>query len=304
MRAVTRTQAKCYCEKMSERHPRRHHIQPQVLLRRFADSRNQIRVVQKATGVSRTTAVRNVSLIKDANTLDVAAGRDYSLESTLSKVEGFCPRIVESLDHSPRTSEEDAFILALVTTQMARDPFHRAWVGEEVARTYDALRVALREENPSISDADIQAETEHYAKVNLVKSHIGHGHRNIAIAATFTLLQAYYDSLQPYELTILRAPERSFILAGSPLSIYDRYALAGTQETSTDYSFHAETEIVFPITSRHAALITAGKLRPLIDVTPDIVAIVNARTVRAAAREIYCHPDYSQALMRTNLSIW
>ena len=101
---------------------------------------------------------------------------------------------------------------------MARDPFHRAWVSEDVALIYESLRSALVEHDPGIAENEIFEETEHYAKQNVVKPHIGAAHANVAIAATPLLIQEYYSSFQPYSLSILRAPPCNFITADSPLS--------------------------------------------------------------------------------------
>jgi hypothetical protein len=276
-----------------------------VLLRQFADAREEIAVVDKYNAAQRIERVRDVSVVRNANTLQVTGGLDYSLERVLSKIENHYPRIIASLDSTVRTRDEDAWILSLITTQMARDPFNRAWIGEEAAQIYESLRCALREENTSISDDEIEDEWEYYAKGNLVKPHVGVAPANIAKAGTAWLIQAYYASLQPYCLAILRAKAtKSFITADSPLSLYDRYALAGTSELTRDTSFHDETELVFPITSRHAALITLNQLKPLFDVSDDIVVVVNARTVRAAAAEIYCHPLYAADRLKRDLSMW
>jgi hypothetical protein len=283
--------------------PRRHHIQSRVLLKQFADG-DQIAVVNKFTSTWRTMSTRKASVVRDANTLRVSSGLDFSLEEALSKVESYYPQIISSLDNTIRKPAEDAFILALISTQMARDPFQRAWIGEDVASIYSSLRAALLENNPAISAAEIEEEIRHYAKANVVKPHIGTSPSNVAIAGTIWLIQAIYASLQPYWITILRAPASSFITADSPTSLFDRYELAGTAELTKDQAFHEETELVFPITSQHVALITRDKLKPLLDVSSDIVAIVNARTVRFAAQHIYCHPAYPKPEMQVNLSTW
>ena len=85
---------------MTSGSPRRHHIQPQVLLRQFADANKKIAVVEKATGATKIRNVRSVSVIKDANKLSVVGGFDFSLEHSLSKIENFYPNIIRSLDNS------------------------------------------------------------------------------------------------------------------------------------------------------------------------------------------------------------
>jgi Protein of unknown function (DUF4238) len=289
---------------MANRPPKRHHIQPQVLLRQFADTNNKIAVINKRDRTKKLKDVKKVSVVKHANTLKLSSGLDYSLEEALSKIENFYPAIIASLDRVARTPEEDAFVLTLVTTQMARDPFYRGWLREDVEAIYEALRVALLEDDPKLKDMEIAQEWEHYAKGNIVKPYVEADPKNVEIAGTLSLIRLYYESLQPYSLSILRAKLGSFITADSPLSLYDGYVLAGTETTTHDMSVSEETEILFPITSQHAALITRDALKPLFDVENDIVAIVNARTVRTAAVEIYCHPHYDTRLLARDLGMW
>ena len=133
---------------------------------------------------------------------------------------------------------------------MARDPFHRAWIGEEAALIYEALRAALLADNPHISEDAIQDELNYYAKSNVVRPHIDIDSRNVAIAGTIWLIQAIYESFRPYCLTILRSPTPGFITADSPASIFDRYELAGTAHLTEDQAFHDETE--FPSDNRES----------------------------------------------------
>lgn len=76
--------------------------------------------------------VKRVSVVTNANALKVTTGH-YSLEPVLSRIENFYPRIINSPDKASRSAEEEAYLLTLVTTQMARDPYGRAWIGDEAA---------------------------------------------------------------------------------------------------------------------------------------------------------------------------
>jgi hypothetical protein len=129
--------------------PRLHHIIPQVLLRHFADKRSRVRVVPKWGRAPRLQHIKKVSVVSHANTLQTDGGRDYSLETVLSKIEGHFPRIVALLDQATRTPEEDSWVLSLVVTQAARDPYLRlGFIGEEVENIFAALRYALRDADP------------------------------------------------------------------------------------------------------------------------------------------------------------
>jgi hypothetical protein len=285
--------------------PRRHHVNPQVLLREFADTDERVLVVPKWGKPSRVQDIRNVSVVKDANTLETVSGKDISLELALSRIESHYPAIVASLDRAPRSGEENALILSLVTTQFARDPYYRAWIGEEVALIYEALAFALRDDDQHITADEVEAELEHYAKGNIVKPHVNHEYRNVAIAGTAFLILMAYEDFASCNLTILRAPVGSFITGDSPIFLYDRYELAERRESlAISAGFLPETEITVPITSRHAALLTTASTKDLVDVGKDVVSIVNARTVRSSARDVYCPPNYSPELLSIDMSQW
>jgi hypothetical protein len=236
--------------------------------------------------------------------MTVAGNPDYALELLLSRVENEYPGIIASLDNATRSDHESDLIRALVTTQMARDPFYRGWISEDVQEIQDALRIALLEDSPGMTEGEIQAEWEHYARANIVQADVGADPANIAVAYTPWLMQAYFGSVQMHGLSILRAPPCSFITADSPLYLYDRYRLAGIEAPASDTSFLEEAEFTFPITARHAALITPKQFRELVDVPEDVAAVVNARTVRSAAREIYCHPQYAADKLKRDLGMW
>lgn len=285
--------------------PRRHHVQPKVLLKQFANVRGLIGVVQKAGGQRRTDSIINVSVIKDANTLLVDDGKDFSVESMLSQVEGMFPNILLTLD-AARTREEDAKILAMMCIQIGRNPANRARIKSDAEMIQYALRQALLEEDALAERAAVEAEIEHYAKTFMVKSHIGTSPENIAIAGTSWNILSTYKSLQPSFLSILRSNKGAFILGDTPISIRDSHEINGTSPKSNSGQFEADTEILFPITSRHVALLTKDKLEPVIDISSrkDLVAAINARTVRFARREIYCEPTYDEKTLEMDMSMW
>jgi hypothetical protein len=153
--------------------PKRHHINPQVLLREFADRDGRVKVVPKDGGAPRLQHVSNVSVIRHANTMQTDAGRDYSLERVLSQIEGHFPEALSLLDLSSRKAEQDATILALVVTQAARDPWtRRGFLGGEIEQDYEALRYALRADLPRISDAEVESEVDYYGRNNFVQAHV------------------------------------------------------------------------------------------------------------------------------------
>jgi hypothetical protein len=286
--------------------PRRHHIVPKVILKGFADQRKRIRVVPTHGGSAEIEHIKRVAVIRDANTLRTDGGLDFDLEELLSKAENEFPNVIECLDLASRTEEQDRAIFGLIAVQFARDPYHRAWLGEEVDVIRAALVTALREDNPSISDDEIAGEFEHYGKRHIVKSHLIPDAENVAIAGTPFLMGRVFEDMQTLNLTVLRSAGPMFITCDSPVALFDRYEIAERRDAEAERAgFLPETEITHPITSRHAALVTSRATpSALINVGADVVAIVNARTVRTAAREVYCNPKYPLQSLEIDLSRW
>ncbi|MEA2689189.1 MAG: hypothetical protein QOD51_1796 [Candidatus Eremiobacteraeota bacterium] len=109
-----------------------------------------------------------------------------------------------------------------------------------------------------------------------------------------------YEDLAPYRLTVIRSHRSSFITADSPVSIFPENVRERDEAT-----FLPDTEFVLPITPRHAVLVTALHALPqLVHADLSIEAIVNARTAKAALREIYCAPTYPEEALAQHLNGW
>lgn len=281
--------------------PKRHHINPQVLLREFADGRGRVRVVPKYGGSPRLQHISNVSVIRHANTMQTDTGRDYSLERLLSQIEGHFPGALELLDLPQRTPEQDALVLSLVATQAARDPNTRTgFFGGEIAPIYAALSHALREHDPAITEAELDAEVDHYGRTHVVKPHLAPTPENVAVAGTAWLITKMYEDLAPYRLTVIHSPRSAYITADSPVSLFPESVLERDEA-----SFLPDTEFVLPVTPAHAVLITAQHaLAQRIDADLSIEAVINARTVKTALREVYCAPGYPQEALEQHFDGW
>lgn len=281
--------------------PKRHHVNPQVLLREFADGRGLIRIVPKYGGTPRLQHISKTSVIRYANTMQTNTGRDNSLERMLSRVEGHFPQVLALLDLPSRTPEEDALVLSLVATQAARDPWTRTgfFVGE-IGPIYEALRHALRDHDPDITDAELNAEVQHYGRTNIVKPHLSPTPQNVAVAGTAWLITKMYEDLAPYRLTVVSSHRRRFITADSPVSIFPE-SVADRDEAA----FLPDTEFVLPVTPSHAVLITAEhELPQRVDAELSSEAVINARTAKAALREVYCAPGYADDALARHLNGW
>ena len=280
--------------------PKRHHINPEVLLRQFADEDDFVRVVPKNGGRPRLQTLNNTSVVGHANTLETDLGRDFSLEELLAKVEGYFPEVFRLLDVRARTSEETSLILSLVATQVARDPWNRNGVFGEVAVTYDALAYALREENAGISQEESDGEIEHYGRSYIVASHVSPAPENIAVAGTPWLIGKLYDELAPYRLTVLHSKNAAFFTADSPVSVHP-----ARPEDRDVFAFLPDTEFLLPVTPRHAVLITAAyELPEWLNADRDVELIVNARTAKATFREIYCPPSSDLSEVKLHMDAW
>ena len=270
---------------------------PQVLLRYFADEDGRIRVVPRA-GAARLQHIRNTSVVAHANTLERDDGRHYGIEQALSTIEGHYPAIVGLLDKATRSDEEDALIRALVVTQAARDPFTRSGlIATEVQNIYDAIEHALREDRPNISETEMRAELDFYGRHSVVLPNVDPSPENAAIAGTAFLIGKMYDDLKDYGISVLRSHRMDIITADSAATVFPRKVL-------DEALFNSETEFVLPVTPRHAVIVTEKRRAQLIEVSSDVVCIINSRTALDAAREIYSHPEQAIEKLQMYFSGW
>jgi hypothetical protein len=58
-----------------------------VLLKQFANARGHVGVVKTSDGSFRKDSIGNVSVVKDANTLKIDLGQDFSIEGMLTIVQ-------------------------------------------------------------------------------------------------------------------------------------------------------------------------------------------------------------------------
>lgn len=91
-----------------------------------------------------------------------------------------------------------------------------------------------------------------------------------------------------------------FITADSPVSVFPENI--GEQD---DAVFLPDTEFLLPVTPRHTVLITRHDALPQsAEADRTIEAVVNARTAKSAAREVYCTPNYPADLLQQHLEGW
>lgn len=281
--------------------PKRHHINPQILLREFADGRGRVRVTPRHEGAPRLQHISNVSVVRHANTMQTDTGRDYSLERLLSKIEGHFPDALKLLDLPQRTPEQDALVLSLVATQAGRDPNIRTgFFDSEIVPISAALRHALREHDPAITEAQLEAEIDHYGRNHVVKPHVSPTPANVAVARDH--LAHSQDVRGPRSVPLDGSPFGAVLLHHGGQS---GFGLPESVHEHDEATFRPDTEFLIPVTPAHAVLITARHALPQrVDADLSIEAVINARTARAALREVYSRPDYPLETLTQHFEGW
>jgi hypothetical protein len=260
--------------------PRRHHVQPAVLLQQFANNDGQVRVVPKryGRGPMRLQSVLNVSVRRDLNTLLTDAGPDFSLEQALGSLDAKFPAVFPLLDLARRTAADEDMVRGLIAVQMARDPYLRAWIAEAVRQYFSEVKTALKEREPNLGPVEIERRIEEHARMHVVAKHVVASPENIAVAATGAYIQKMYEATAGCYVTILRSEYLRFILADSPSSLYDHYEYNNIpHEQRSSMTFEDDSELLLPITARHTALISTTSERQLVDVSTDVARIINAK---------------------------
>src|SRR4051812_23506624 len=104
--------------------PRRHHLLPQFYMRSFANPREQVPVVERATGNEFTTSTVNVFVERDYYTISsVYAEEDHALiEGLYSQVEGVAAPIFQQLRDGdfPLTGEDRSEFASFMALQVSR----------------------------------------------------------------------------------------------------------------------------------------------------------------------------------------
>ena len=120
--------------------PVRHHYVPQFLLRRFANSKEQLQVHRLADNKSFSSTLLKTGQVKDGHTIYGASGRNRTfLESAMSAIETESGAAIDEIVASAATevtNEQKQAICWLAGLQILRNRFTLGYVAHQASKEY------------------------------------------------------------------------------------------------------------------------------------------------------------------------
>ena len=287
----------------------RHHVVPQMLLRRFADDNGRIVMVSREDlSLTVTTGVKNAAAESgfyriDADDIDPAsqAGHDPELvERTLAQVEGLARPLLDALVAGVLPTFEERYrISQFAALQHVRGPGFRAdmnRLGTLVARdrlrqTVTSGRAAafLRERGAPASLKDAEA---------LIDSALAETGPTLVMSRPHAVLEAMrhaLDVVQPMLYSrawhVLRFDAPALLLSDAPVAVWSPPAPDGLP---VGVANAAETYL--PLSRQAVLIITDQRVDDAPDVVVDGAGRERARRVNSAVasnghRWVFHHPD-------------
>lgn len=281
----------------------RDHIVPQMLLRRFADSRERVLAVQREGGAAIPMTVRRACRESGFYDVDVdpafahLASRNQ-IEISLADFEGRASRLFDRFSRDRlNLSDQDRFDLMLfVAFQAVRGWSFRDEISDlatlmakEELRprlTTERLRARLREEGRPHDDAAVEAW-----RTRLLTSEWRVVPSQSAAVQQMGLLALnviHPDLYLRRRVRVLRFDQPALLLSDEPVALWvhpDRDTQASPVGIAS-----ADT-LYMPIDRRHALALVLSGDEGMVDAGPRQAEIINRLVASGAHRWIFQHPD-------------
>ncbi|MDB0544139.1 DUF4238 domain-containing protein [Ralstonia solanacearum] len=287
---------------------RNHHYVPQCYLKGFASSRGknaQLHVVDAVRRRAFTTTPRNVAAQRDFNRIEVPGFDPNVVEGAYATLEARLAPALKRLEAiaAPTTEADLAVLLELVGLLAVRNPGQR-----ETARRFFA-EVASRIMGLALADKERwegqvrQAQAAGRMRVSDVtyeqmREFVASGQYAIEVPTTrhvhheLQLLQTVVPLLRERNWLLLRAAPDSggFVTSDRPVTLcWSDSALDGGLYGPGFAS--RGTTVVCPLSHQLALLGAFGEPAGVIELSDDVVAAVNTRTIAEAGSQIYAQSD-------------
>ncbi len=279
---------------------RRHHFLPQGYLAGFTDSGRKdgmLHVLDLKESRSFRTSPLNVAVEKDFKRVDIEGVAADAVENALASIEDRAIQAIRRVTESrefPSDSEHN-LILNLLSLVLAQNPRSRRSLNRYRTRVADeklkwlVASQANWEHHLSLAQ---QADEEFKGDVNYERARqfVEERQYTIDFESEGTLREEFHaqgellSALGKRTWTVLLAPEDgSFITSDYPFSLVMEHGFHGHP------SFLKEnTELFFPLSKKVGFIgILGTQLKPVINVSTDVVAKMNGRVLRQADRRIF-----------------
>ena len=285
---------------------RNHHYIPQFYLRGFTTpngKKKQIHVIDKMEGRHYPTNPRNVAAQRDFNRVDIPGHAIDEAEKLFAQMETEFAIVLKRMeDTSTLPKESDIptlfYFVALLHGHNlhVRNSFAKS--ESEIIKQKLRLLVSNRERYES-QMKQVYGEAGEVADYEKVKQFVdeerydvkyGHGHH---LAYELKAIDAVWPLLARWQWSLLIAAKGAsdFVCSDRPV------VLVRTDIESLDNPYHPyalpglgmpNTELTLPLNCRMALAATFESSSDVATVEEERIADINARTLRSAARQIYC----------------
>ena len=281
--------------------PRRHHTVPGLHLRRFANSRGQVRVVAR-DDFSRdfVASTDDVTVERDFYTVETDSGRSQDVEKLLATFESDgAEAITRAIEGTfPPVSSDRERISIFVAAQWLRGWDMReamsipiAYMAQMMAMnaTKSSIRRFFKEtENREVSDEEAQDLVEFAKDPTQYRIEV---HPNQIIRQMLEMIPGLANMAFARKWQLLHAQEGVFLTSDAPVSMWTHPKNVHPFYGSS--GFGMSDELTIPLDRHHALVLAheaaAGEVAR--QVGGEHVRVLNRRTATSARRYIIHHPD-------------
>lgn len=278
--------------------PRRHHQLAQGYLKRFANAKEQVRVIDRqGLAAPHTPHVRNVTVEHDFYTINTANGPSQSVEADLlHRIEGDALRVIESMVKGafPPTSDDRDAVALYVALQLHRGPDKREFFQQVEAAIAKfevmniprgVIRKGLREKTgQEPSDADVESTVGFLSDASNFEMVPG---QNNAIKQMLRMLEGTTRVVMSRTWLLIRVKE-ALLTSDCPVVFHVR-----PENATFGVGLAVADEITLPLDRHHALMITREPLRAegVYESVAGTAERLNRMTAAHAHRWVIHHPE-------------
>lgn len=280
--------------------PRRHHLVPQLHLRRFADAGGRIVAVSRDGSKTFQANVNNVAVEKFFYTVETENGPSTELEELLSRIESDAESVIRSVleDVFPPPPEAKAALASFIGLQWLRGSDQRANFEEVMNQilkffAMNMTRAQVRASSTAVSgkptsDGEIDSMLKFFSdptNYNFKQD------QNESIKIMLELAPGIANLAANRKWQLLRFPADCLLTSDSPVSLWSPPEERGGSLPRSGFAM--SREVRFPLDRRHA-LVLAWELKEgevVRDLPIKYAHALNFWTATHGHRWIFHHPD-------------
>jgi|APLak6261675434_1056106.scaffolds.fasta_scaffold02279_2 hypothetical protein len=279
---------------------RRHHLVPQLHLRRFANGEEKIVAVARDLSKSIVTDVANVAVEKDFYAVETSSGSSMEVEELLSKVESDAEAVIRRiLDQGFQLEQREKESLAMFCAfqwlrgRDQRDSVESLMNHVHKLFTMNLTRRQIREgltqtQGRQPTDDEVESMVEYLSNPNNYEYEFSANH---SIQSMLENVNDLASIVMARTWQVVRFPTECLLTSDAPVSLWS--PPSERQGLFSAVGFGTAKEIRVPLDRRHALVLawdaTQGEI--LRDLSDAHAHALNYSTASNGYRWIFHHPD-------------